>query len=162
MGKWSREESMKYAFDVAMVELPTGVTVDKDELGIDHDVSMLQRFVLRWKKHLMELSRIRTFDLLDSFVTKKAVVTNTTLQRDLHGFRKIAVFATPRKVVAVDTLLGKVVWERYFESSLSQIFLTRESRHAVPPLITVYGVEDGAGVLITLNALTGEFYGEFI
>jgi hypothetical protein len=159
MGKWSREESLKYAFDVTIVELPTGVTVERDELGIAEDVSMLERFFLRWKKHLNELALLKPYDLLESVVVKKSVSTNATLMSDLHGFKKLAVFVTPNKVVAIDTFTGDAVWTKYFELNLFEIFVTRESRHGVPPLVTVYGQEKGNRMLVTLDALTGEYHG---
>jgi ER membrane protein complex subunit 1 len=158
LGKWSREEALASAFDAVIVELPTGATSDRDELGIDHEIGLLERYITRWGKHLAELKNVTPYALVQSFLVNNTMTSNVPLQSDQHGFRKLIIFLTPRKLVAMDSVSGDFIWTRYFDFKVSKAGISRDSHVAVPPLINLIGSENGNVVITTLDALTGSFF----
>jgi hypothetical protein len=66
-----------------------------------------------------------------------------TLHRDRFGFKKLVIFATRTgKVVALETLKGQVVWERYFPGlSFKEIDMVRSAVVKFPPVLSLVGYE---------------------
>ncbi|CAJ0753240.1 15632_t:CDS:10 [Entrophospora sp. SA101] len=86
------------------------------------------------------------------------------LYRDTFGFRKLLIFLTKNKLVALDTgNKGQIVWSRYFGKeirSFEKLIVVRSSTVKYPPVIVAIGhqiKEESYHIkFIRLNALTGE------
>ncbi|KAJ1673630.1 hypothetical protein EV182_004861 [Spiromyces aspiralis] len=93
------------------------------------------------------------------------------LFRDTFGFRKLSVYATKKsRLVALDTLDGSKVWDRYVRHgdspvNLSHLSVTRTTHSGLTPLVAIAGSVDVfdkernatiiATMVATLNALDG-------
>ncbi|CAG8580961.1 4772_t:CDS:10 [Paraglomus occultum] len=176
---WKREEPLTHAVGVEFVDLPEKKlwSQEVDELDEDADkietITPFNRYIRRVSTHLNQLR-----DLLDNLIAhitrlitndKSAIATkksgdSASLHRDIYGFRKILVFVTPKKIIALDSARkGEIVWTRYLNYAsleLQKIFVVRAAMIKYPPVIIVVGkqVTSGGEIetrLFRLNALTG-------
>ncbi|CAG8567158.1 11512_t:CDS:10, partial [Dentiscutata heterogama] len=147
-------------------------TQEVDELDEQSEesetISPLARYVRRLINHIEQLKDFPDYLLtyvqrfatgnysVDPSPTSKA---KTSLYRDTFGFRKLLIFMTRTKLVALDTSnKGQIVWSRYFGGIISEfqkIFVVRSSTVKYPPVIVAIG-KGNITCLFRLNALTGE------
>ncbi|CAG8693541.1 7769_t:CDS:10, partial [Dentiscutata erythropus] len=171
---WKREESLTRAIEVEFLDLPEKKlwTQEVDELDEQSEesetISPLTRYVRRLINHIEQLKDFPGYLLtyvqrfatgnysVDSSPTSKA---KTSIYRDTFGFRKLLIFMTRTKLVALDTSnKGQIVWSRYFGGSISEfqkIFVVRSSTVKYPPVVVAIG-KGNITCLFRLNALTGE------
>ncbi len=71
--------------------------------------------------------------------------SKVSLHRDTFGFRKLLIFVTRTKLVALDTInKGQIVWSRYFGNDVlefNKIFVIRSATVKYPPLIVAIGIQ---------------------
>lgn len=177
---WNREESLTHATEVEFLDLPEKKlwTQEVDELDEQSEesetISPFARYVRRLMNHIEQLKDFP--DYLITYVQRFATgnysvdpspmtKAKTSLYRDTFGFRKLLIFMTRTKLVALDTSnKGQIVWSRYFggtKSEFQKIFVVRSSTVKYPPVIVAIGVQknlDKGNItrLFRLNALTGE------
>ncbi|CAG8592009.1 5924_t:CDS:10, partial [Gigaspora rosea] len=153
---WNREESLTHATEVEFLDLPEKKlwTQEVDELDEQSEesetISPFARYVRRLMNHIEQLKDFPEY--LITYVQRSATgnysvdpspmtKAKTSLYRDTFGFRKLLIFMTRTKLVALDTSnKGQIVWSRYFGGIISEfqkIFVVRSST-------------------VKLNALTGE------
>lgn len=74
------------------------------------------------------------------------ILQSRGLYRDTFGFRKLLIFVTPKKLLALNTgEKGAVVWSRYFGNvitKLDQIHVVRTALVKYPPIIVAIGIEN--------------------
>lgn len=94
------------------------------------------------------ITRLIANDKLAITTTKSR--DSASLHRDIYGFRKILVFVTPKKLIALDSARkGEIVWTRYFNYAfldLQKIFVVRAAMIKYPPVIAVLGKQNASGV----------------
>ncbi|KAG9296619.1 hypothetical protein G9A89_002890 [Geosiphon pyriformis] len=175
---WKREESLAHAIQVEFLDFPERKlwSQDIDELEEAETTTPLARYIRRLKTHIYQLQDLPFYipTYIKHFVTGDYSSFAGTpssddrkvksLYRDTFGFRKLLIFVTPKKLVALDTAnKGDVVWSRYFDHSIKelyQIFIVRTAFIKYPPALVALGVEYKAESstlrLFRINALTGE------
>ncbi|CAG8727547.1 15099_t:CDS:2, partial [Racocetra persica] len=137
-------------------------------------ISLLTRYFRRLINHIEQLKDFPDYLItyvqrfatgnysVDPSPTSKA---KTSIYRDTFGFRKLLIFVTQTKLVALDTSnKGQIVWSRYFGGIVSEfqkIFVVRSSTVKYPPVVVAIGIQkkpDKSNItcLFRLNALTGE------
>jgi hypothetical protein len=71
--------------------------------------------------------------------------SKVSLHKDTLGFRKLLIFVTRTKLVALDTInKGQVIWSRYFGNDVfefNKIFIVRSSTVKYPPLVVAIGMQ---------------------
>ncbi|KAF9536853.1 hypothetical protein EC957_009519 [Mortierella hygrophila] len=185
---WYREESLAYAKDVEIVDLPERKlwTQDVDEAGHVRSAkneSIVAHYIERLTSHVHQLKDLPAFLLSyanpSSLFTKAPVAVpysevqigvNNTIQplyRDQFGLRKILIFSTEKgKLIAVDSAnKGQIIWSRFFSMGhdIKNIIIIRHANVRLPPVLAVIAqTEDGGKNKVTrmyrLNALTGKDY----
>ncbi|KAJ3299690.1 DUF1620 super [Borealophlyctis nickersoniae] len=168
---WSREEALAHVAAAEFVDLPEPSLLSQDRDELDEapeetaSITPLKRFMRRVRTHAVKIQTGLDYivpaisDLSTSlFVPTTASRTGKIdMFRDPHGVRKLVVFATKSgKVVALDTVYGRTIWERFLEGmELVQIETVRTAVMKVPPLIVVVGKHEKGSAIYRLNALTG-------
>ncbi|KAF9087540.1 hypothetical protein BGX29_000790 [Mortierella sp. GBA35] len=185
---WYREESLAYAKDVEILDLPERKlwTQDVNEAGhvkSSKNESIVERYIERLTSHIHQLKDLPAFVLSyanpSSLFTKAPVAvpysevqigTNTTIQplyRDQFGLRKILIFSTEKgKLVAVDSAnKGKIIWSHLFSMGhdIKNIFIVRHANVRLPPVLAVIAQTEDGGQnrvirMYRINALTGKDY----
>jgi len=142
-------------------------------VSYEYDMSLFVEllFYLEMQAHVL-IFIILLQDLLDYLITyitrliandKSAIATkksgdSVSLHRDIYGFRKILVFVTPKKLIALDSARkGEIVWTRYLNYAsldLQKIFVVRAAMIKYPPVIIVLGKQIVSGVC-KMHYLTG-------
>ncbi|CAG8592704.1 10490_t:CDS:2, partial [Acaulospora colombiana] len=175
---WQKEESLAHTIEVEFLDLPERKlwTQEVDELAEQPDesetISPFARYVRRLSTHFEQLNDLPNYliNYARRFVTgdysQGPISSKSSIYRDTFGFRKLLIFITRNKVIALDTSnKGQTVWSRYFGSEgfeFQRIFVVRSSTVKFPPVVVVTGVKryDDNGNTLTrlfrLNALTGE------
>ncbi|KAF9920551.1 hypothetical protein FBU30_009610 [Linnemannia zychae] len=185
---WYREESLAYAKDVEIVDLPERKlwTQDSDEIGhtkSTKDESIVSRYIERVTLHISQLKDLPAFILSyanpSSLFTKAPVAVpysevqigaNKTIQplyRDQFGLRKVLIFSTEKgKIVAVDSgNKGQIIWSRFFSMGhdIKNLFIVRHANVRLPPVLAVIAQTEDGGEnkvirMYRINALTGKDY----
>ena len=168
---WYREESLAYAKDVEIVDLPERKlwTQDVDEAGhvkSAKNESIVAHYVERLTSHIHQLKDLPAFILSyanpSSLFTKAPVAVpysevqigvNNTIQplyRDQFGLRKILIFSTEKgKIVAVDSAnKGQIIWSRLFSMGhdIKNIIIVRHANVRLPPVLAVIAQTEDGGV----------------
>ncbi|CAG8644959.1 10223_t:CDS:10, partial [Acaulospora morrowiae] len=174
---WQKEESLAHATEVEFLDLPERKlwTQEVDELAEQPEeaetISPFARYVRRLKTHFEQLHDLPNYLItyVQRFVTgdysQGPTSAKLSIYRDTFGFRKLLIFITRKKVIALDTSnKGQIVWSRYFGNEVfefQRIFTVRSSTVKFPPIVVTTGIikhTDGSIFtrLFRLNALTGE------
>ncbi|CAJ0651772.1 14283_t:CDS:10 [Entrophospora sp. SA101] len=177
---WEREESLAHTIQVEFIDLPERKlwTQETDELAEQPEetesFNPLTRYFKRLFKHIEQLKDLPAYltTYVQRFVTGDYSVEPISkddkgkpiLYRDTFGFRKLLIFLTKNKLVALDTgNKGQIVWSRYFGKeirSFEKLIVVRSSTVKYPPVIVAIGhqiKEESYHIkFIRLNALTGE------
>jgi len=78
--------------------------------------------------------------------------SKVNLHRDTFGFRKLLIFVTRTKLVALDTInKGQVIWSRDFGNDVLEfhkIFVVRSATVKYPPLVVAIGTQRDSEVWI--------------
>ncbi|CAB4431410.1 unnamed protein product [Rhizophagus irregularis] len=177
---WKSEESLAHTIEAEFLDLPERKlwTQESDELAEQPEetetISPLIRYLRRVKTHIEQLKdfpayltayiqRLITGDYEAEF--KSTNKSKVSLHRDTFGFRKLLIFVTRTKLVALDTInKGQIIWSRFFGDDVfefSNIFIVRSSTVKYPPIVVAIGIQknsEGKSVtrLFRLNGLTGE------
>ncbi|CAG8515703.1 6939_t:CDS:10 [Diversispora eburnea] len=172
---WQREESLAHTKEVEFLDLPERKlwTQEVDELESE-TISPFIRYFRRLRTHFEQLKGLPDYLItyIQRFATgdynKDPTPAKLSLHRDTFGFRKLLIFITRNKVIALDTInKGQVVWSRYFGDEVlefQKIFVVRSSTVKFPPIVVAIGIqknftEDSKGSILTrlfrLDALTG-------
>ncbi|CAG8465850.1 4436_t:CDS:10 [Ambispora leptoticha] len=160
---WRREESLAHAIQAEYLDLPERKlwSQEIDELAEQAEdsetISPFQRYIRRLITHLYQLQDLFSYiaTYINHFVTgdysSPSPFTSSHdknqqgLYRDTFGFRKLLIFVTPKKLVALNTAnKGEVVWSRYFGdyvTDLTQIFIVRTAMIKYPPVLVAIGME---------------------
>ncbi|KAG0371945.1 hypothetical protein BGX24_000952 [Mortierella sp. AD032] len=185
---WYREESLAYAKDVEIVDLPERKlwTQDVDETGhvkSAKNESIVAHYIERLTLHVHQLKDLPAFMLSyanpSSLFTRAPVAVpysevdiglNKTIQplyRDQFGLRKILIFSTEKgKIVAVDSAnKGQIIWSRFFSMGhdIKNLVIVRHANVRLPPVLAVIAqTEDGGNNKVIrmyrIDALTGKDY----
>ncbi|KAG0275120.1 hypothetical protein BGZ95_009165 [Linnemannia exigua] len=185
---WYREESLAYAKDVEIVDLPERKlwTQDVDETGhvkSAKNESIVAHYIERLTSHVLQLKDLPAFMLSyanpSSLFTRAPVAVpyseveigvNKTIQplyRDQFGLRKILIFSTEKgKIVAVDSAnKGQIIWSRLFSMGhdIKNVVVVRHANVRLPPVLAVIAqTEDGGNNKVIrmyrIDALTGKDY----
>ncbi|RIA80203.1 hypothetical protein C1645_12520 [Glomus cerebriforme] len=177
---WKSEESLAHTIEAEFLDLPERKlwTQEVDELAEQPEesetISPLARYIRRVKTHIEQLKDFPAY--LTAYVQRFIIgdheaelrftdKSKFSLHRDTFGFRKLLIFVTRTKLVALDTInKGQIIWSRYFGNDVfefNKIFIVRSSTVKYPPLVVAIGIQrDSKGKIVTrlfrLNALTGE------
>ncbi|KAJ3048353.1 hypothetical protein HK097_010648 [Rhizophlyctis rosea] len=170
---WTSVEALAHATAAQFVDLPGKDLLSQvhDELGaVDEQPeesaskNPIARYIRRWKAHILKLvtSVNSIADLPARFLPSNSATNSSeiVLHRDAHGVRKLIVFATTTgKVVALESIQGRVVWERFYPGvKFEQIEVIRTSVMKHPPLVAAIGIiesQDHKTMVLRINALTG-------
>jgi hypothetical protein len=84
------------------------------------------------------------------------------LHRDTFGFRKLLIFMTRTKLVALDAInKGQVIWSRYFGDDIlkfNKIFVVRSATVKYPPLVVAIGIQKDSEVWIYFFFVYNSFH----
>ena len=169
---WTREESLASIIKVEMVDLPVSATdVSIEEEFTSDDGAIGTRIVKRLTSQLWQLAIItrEIANRVRGSVGSETIDTSVTpenLVRDRFGLHKlILVITKPGKIFTLDTLTGKIVWQRLLRGISTEkltLFVQRTSIHYPLEPQCVILAKDAAGtsVLIVFNPVTGQPVGE--
>ncbi|CAG8630833.1 14657_t:CDS:10 [Funneliformis caledonium] len=178
---WKSEESLAHTIEAEFLDLPERKlwTQEVDELAEQPEeaetISPLARYIRRVRTHIEQLKDLPAYLIAyaQRFITgdyevepiQLARKSKISLHRDTFGFRKLLIFVTRTKLIALDTNnKGQIVWSRYFGNDIfefNKIFVVRSSTVKYPPLVVAIGTQKDLKErivtrLFRLNALTGE------
>ncbi|KAJ3398894.1 DUF1620 super, partial [Chytridiales sp. JEL 0842] len=168
---WDRDESLTKVAESVFVELPEPqfLSLEHDELDeplkASEALNPVSRYIKRVSTHLQQLQSAlqgmpNKLEKITSIFSKNETADSSEviLQRDRYGFRKLIVFATRTgKLVAVESLKGQVVWERYFPTlSFKEISAVRTTMVKFPPVLAAVAAEGKNFAMLNVNAMTGE------
>ena len=161
---WFREESLASITNVEMVDLP----VSAMEASIDEEftssggvfVNIFKRLTSQaWQLTIMARDIVGKIGNINEAID---VSQNKKLVRDRFGLHKLLIIVTrPGKIFAMDTLTGRIVWQRLLrEISMDKLtlFIQRTSIHyPLEPQCTILAKkDDGSSVLFVFQPLTGQ------
>lgn len=163
---WSREESLTSIVQVEMVDLPvSSIEASIEEEFASQTGGILSRTIRRISSQLRQL-----FILFRQVLAGESLLRNRdnnvssdSLVRDRFGLHKLIVIVTRAgKVFAMDTVTGRIVWQRLLKDVNTEklrLFFQRTSTYY--PLeaqctILTKSISTGRSVLVVLNPITGE------
>ncbi|CAG8433616.1 1193_t:CDS:10 [Ambispora gerdemannii] len=177
---WKREESLAHAIQAEFLDLPERKlwSQEIDELAEQTEdaetITPFHRYIRRLITHLYRLqdlslyivtyiNHLFTGDYSSPSLSSSPDNNKQGLYRDTFGFRKLLIFVTPKKLVALNTAnKGEVAWSRYFgDYDLTQIFIVRTAMIKYPPVLVAIGIESKLDItpfthLFRINAITGK------
>ncbi|KAJ3126373.1 hypothetical protein HK098_007571 [Nowakowskiella sp. JEL0407] len=164
---WSREESLTQISDAKFIDLPEsrGFSEDHDELNEllsqTEALNPVSRYIRRIQIHLSKLSTLPSTLFEPKSKPDNTNSTSDVIIRDAFGVKKIILVATKTgKLVAMETLKGKIVWSKYFEDGVEKVEVVRSVVVKQPPLVVLVFRRDKSTVLKTINPLTGKSIGK--
>lgn len=155
---WHREESIAHASSLSVVELPDSI-ISKH---LPQYPSILRNWWERLKMHIDGLSEYSWLmpSLSESEIQGPLEVAahnaaTGSIETDLFGFRKLLVFLSPNKIVALDSKNhGRIVWARYIKGLKGDLHVVDGEDNK--KLVVVVDNQDNMATFHALDALTGQ------
>lgn len=140
---WTRKEYLTEIVETKFVDLAAPDMISEAHDELDEDMGEREAIdpFMRYKRRLMShFGKMKTFALnLLNFDSSMFA----PLEKNIFGFRKLVVIGTRHgMVVALDTISGNVVWQRYLgaDGFIKRVSLVRGSSVKYPPVITVLSI----------------------
>ncbi len=163
---WSREESLTSILQVEMVDLPVSETDAsiEEEFGFDKEAiygHAIRRLASQFKQILILARGVLTGENL--IRSSDNSMSTQDLVRDRFGLHKLIIIVTkPGKIFAMDSLTGKIVWQRLLvniNTDKLRLYIQRTSIHyPLEPQCTILAKSSthaGQSVLFVFHPITG-------
>ena len=163
---WSREESLTSIIQVEMVDLPlSSIEASIEEEFATQTGGVVSQTIRRINSQLRQLALLfRQVLAGESLIRSRDSNANSNaLVRDRFGLHKLIVIVTRvGKVFAMDTVTGRIVWQRLLKDMSTEklrLYVQRSSTYY--PLeaqctILSKSISTGHAVLFVFNPITGE------
>lgn len=166
---WTREEALTSIVQVEMVDLPVSSIEAsiEEEFGSDQPLSgilghTIRRLSSQFRQLLIVAQQLVAGQI--SLVHRDAVGSNSkALERDRFGLHKLILILTrPGKLFAMDTLSGRIVWQRLLKNVNTdkvRLYVQRTSIHyPLEPQCTILAKSSTSNqaVLFVFHPITGE------
>jgi hypothetical protein len=166
---WSREESLTSIIQVEIVDLPVSSIEAsiEEEFGSDQVIGgifghTIRRLSSQFRQLLIMAQQLMAGQI--NFVRRDIVGSNNrALERDRFGLHKLVLIVTrPGKLFAMDTLSGRIVWQRLLKNvntNKLRLYVQRTSIHyPLEPQCTILtkSSDSKEGILFVFHPITGE------
>lgn len=165
---WTREEALTSILQVEMIDLPiSSIEASiEEEFGSDHPIGgilgqTIRRLSSQFRQLLIVAQQLMAGQF--SFVRRDTVGNNRALERDRFGLHKLVLIVTrPGKLFAMDTLSGRIVWQRLLKNVNTDkihLYVQRTSVHyPLEPQCTILAKSSSSNeaVLFVFHPITGE------